>query len=123
MTYLDDILCEAKCCSATLGAKYAHELKFGELTDETKYNLLKLNGFIRTLCRNKGEVIHKRKVIPVKNVDFSDLQRQNKYLTLKHKHITVCEKEEISPCLPDSEISHIIEQVKLLCSTCNCKCN
>lgn len=122
MICLDDIICEAKCCSATFGAKYAHEAKFGELTEESRWNLRKLNGFIRTLERNHTTVKYKKELKPIENISFSDLERQNKYLTLRHKQISVCIKQEISPCLPVSELQHIIEQIRLLCSTCNCKC-
>lgn len=123
MICLDDIICEAKCCAACLGAKYAHDFKYGESTNETKYNFLKLMSFIRTLCRNQTTYTYNKELVAVQNVEFSSLQKQNSFLTLTNNKVVVCTKTEISPCLCDSEISHIIEQVKLLCSTCNCNCN
>ena len=115
---LNDIICDAKSCSAVLGAKYAHDFKFGEATEETKWNLLKLNGFMRTLSRNHETIKYKKEKIKKTSADFSSLEKKNKYLSLKCDTITVCTKTKISPCLCDSEIKHIIEQIKLLCITC-----
>lgn len=117
---LDHILKIANCCSATLGAKYAYEYKYGELSEDTKWNFLKINNFIRTLCRNMEIIKYKKETVKKTSVDFSSLHKSNKYLSLKCDTITVCTKTKISPCLSDSEISHIIEQIKLICNTCGC---
>ena len=119
---LDDIICEAMCCSATLGAKYAHDFKFGEATEETKWNFLKINSLIRTLLRNGEVVKYTKETVKKTSADFSSLQKTNNYLSLKHDTVTVCVKTKICPCLAHSEINHIIEQIKLLCTTCKCSC-
>lgn len=110
------------CCSATLGAKYAHDFKFGEASDETKWNFRKLNNFIRTLSRNHETIKYKKEIVNKTITDFSSLEKKNSFLSLRHNTISVCVKTKISPCLSDSEINHIIEQIKLLCATCNCGC-
>lgn len=123
MRCLDDIICEARCCAATLGAKYIHDLKYGEASKETEWNFRKLHSFIQTLDRNHATVKYRKEVKAVTSVDFSALQRRNSFLSLRDRQVVTCVKEEIGPCLSDPEIDHIIEQVKLLCASCNCQCN
>jgi hypothetical protein len=120
---LDNIICEARCCAATLGAQYAKAFKYGEVTDTHLWNFRKLHSFIQTLDRNHVTVKHKKELKAVSSVNFSALEKQNSFLSLKHTHRVVCVKEEIGPCLSDSEIDHIVEQIRLLCSSCNCNCN
>jgi hypothetical protein len=122
MRCLDDIICEARCCAAMLGAKYAHALKYGEETDELKWNFRKIHSYILTLNRNHTTVKYKKELRPVTSVNFSALEKKNSFLSLRNTQVVTCVKEEISPCLSDSEIDHIVEQIKLLCANCNCNC-
>lgn len=123
--YLDieDVICEAKACSAVMGAKYAHDFKYGEISDQTEWDYRRLNSFIKTLERNKPIIIYVKEVSPVKSADFYSLKKQNSFLSLADTEFVTRTRTEISPCLSDSEIRHIIEQIKLICSICNCKCN
>lgn len=120
---LDDIICDARCCAATLGAKYAHELKYGEESQETIWAFRRLHSFIQTLERNHTTVKYRKEKSAVRSVDFSMLEKKNSFLSLRNMQVTTCVREEIGPCLSDSEIDHIIEQVKLLCASCNCNCS
>lgn len=120
---LDDIICQARCCAAHIGARLAHDTKYGEVTTETEWNFRKLMSFIQTLDRNHTTVKYRKEVKPMTSVDFSSLEKKKSFLSLRHNQVVTCVKEEIGPCLSDSEIDHIAEQVKLLCATCNCNCS
>lgn len=123
MTALDDIICEAKGCVIALAVKYANEIKYGEVSDISKWHFRQTVSYIRTLERNHTIVKHRKEISPVTSVDFNSLHKQNSFLSLRHAEVVTCIKTEISPCLSDSEINHIVEQIKILCSTYNCKCN
>lgn len=109
---------EAKSCSAALTKKYADAKVFGNHNDKLFYDLLMINTFIRTLERNqvKRKMIKKPILTDGSHVDFSALKRRNNVLILEAKEEFICEEVEISPCLSDPEICHILEQVKVLCS-------
>jgi hypothetical protein len=122
---LNAIICEAKCCSAELGRKHAKALSVGEDTPNTFYDLLRINAYIRTLERNKVKHEVKKGVKPITSgsVSFDALEKKDSFLTLPNKEVVVCTKTEIRPCLSDDEICKIVEEIKLLCSTCqNCNC-
>lgn len=123
MRCLDDIICEARRCAATLGAKYARALTYGQESDEITYNFRKIHSFLQTLERNHTTIKYKKERKTVTNVDFSALEKRNSFLSLRSNQVVTCVKEEISPCLSDSEIDHIAEQLRLLCAECNCHCN
>lgn len=122
MRCLDDIICKAKGCSAYLGAKYAKAFTYGENTEEMKYELMRLNGYIRTLSRNHETIKYKKEKVKVTSVNIDSLTRKNSSLYLKCDTKTVCTKTVVSPCLSDSEIDRIIEQINTICRECDC-CN
>lgn len=122
MECLDEIICNAKKCSVEMGAKYAHDFKYGELSEELKWNFLKLNGFIRTLLRNQGTIKYKKELGYPTTVSIDSLTKKKSFLYLRCEQRIICTKTKISPCLSDSEINDIVEQIKLLCSSCNCNC-
>ena len=115
---------EAKCCSAIAAEKFAVNATIGQDTDEDKYTLLRLNAYIRMLQRNVPEYKYKKRVVTdlPTSVSFDSLVKQNSFLTLKLNKRVVCEKIQSPSCLSDAEICHTIEQIKLLCSNCNCNC-
>ena len=117
------IICEAKCCSATFGAKYAKAAKYGEVSEQQYWDYLRLNAYIRTLERNLPEFKYKKEAKLLQNVSLDALEKKNSFLTLQNNVTVVCTKTEISPCLTDSEVCQIVEYIRLLCSTCNCDCN
>lgn len=123
---LDTIICEAKCCSANIANKYIRAVTFGNYNEALLFDLRRLNIYIKTLERNKTKVITEKKVISTfpKKVSFDSLQHNNKtlYLKTKTEEQEICIKTEIKPCLTDSEIQKIVEEIRLLCSTCNCNC-
>lgn len=121
---LDDIITEAKCCSGNLGHKVIRAAIFGNATDEMWFELMRLNSYIKTLERNKKKYITKKETVTVEpeKVDFNSLHHNEKTLYLKSEQKVICTKVEITPCLTDSDISKIIEEIRLLCSTCNCNC-
>lgn len=119
---LGELICDAQKCSANLGAKYAHAFTYGEASEELKWNFLTLNALLRTLIRNQGETVYKKEKVKVDSVSIDSLQKKNSFLYLKCDEKVVCKKTKISPCLSDSEISYIAEQIKLLCDSCNCNC-
>ncbi len=120
---LHEIICEAKCCSAVLGAKFAKATTYGEMTDQLYWDFMRLNAYIRTLERNETKYIHKKEKKQLQSVSIDVLEKKNSFLTLRHKETVVCTITEISPCLSDSEICQIVEHIRLLCATCNCNCN
>lgn len=113
---------EAKCCSANLAHKYVKAFSVGDDNEELFWNLLRVNAYIRTLERNKGEFKRYAKKVSLdgQQISFSMLKRKNNLLILEASDELVCVTEKIDPCLSDSEISSIIEKIKLLCSSCNC---
>ena len=123
---LDTIICEAKCCSAGIASKYIRAVTFGNDNKALYFDLRRLNTYIKTLQRNKKKIITTKQVVSLspKKVTLDSLKRNNKTLHLKTepKEQEICVKTEIMPCLTDSEIQKIIEEIRLLCSTCNCNC-
>lgn len=121
-------ICEAietaKCCSGKMAAKFVKAASTGDDTDELFYNFLRINAYIRTLERNKGEVKKYAKKVSLEGqeISFSMLKRKNNLLILEASDKLVCVTEKIEPCLSDSDVSSIIEKVKILCSSCNCNC-
>lgn len=115
---------EAKCCSGRMAANFVTYASTGDDTDELFYNFLRVNAYIRTLERNKGEIKRYSKKLSLEGqeVSFSMLKRKNNLLFLDSGDKLVCVTEKIEPCLSDSDISSIIEKVKILCSSCNCNC-
>jgi hypothetical protein len=122
---LEHIISEAKFCASNIAVSYAKAAGFGDNTDEMYFNLLRINAYIRTLERNRTVIKRQVKKIPIENqtITFSMLKKKNSFLTLETKEKTFCEEIKSEPCLTDSELQLIIEQVKLLCSSCNCNCN
>jgi len=125
MKCLKEIICEAKCCATDYAAKFADMLTFGRKDDEKYYNYMMLMTYIDVLERNQPEYIHvKDKVALVpKKIEFSSLTKQNNTLHLDIKEEVVCKEVRIEPCLPDSDLEKIVEQIKRFCSTCDCNCN
>ncbi len=115
---------EAKCCAGKLAHKHVKLTSTGDDSEEVYFNLLRLNAYIRTLERNKGEVKKYSKKVPIEGqeISFSMLKRKNNLLFLDSGDELVCVTEKIEPCLSDSDINSIIEKIKLLCSSCNCNC-
>lgn len=126
MECLNEIIKEAKCCSGNLAHKLIRELTFGNESEALSFDLARLNAYIRTLERNKTKVIHKKETIYVlpEKVSINSLQKKNNslYLNPKPEPKVICTEVEITPCLTDSEITTIIEEIRLLCSNCNCNC-
>lgn len=120
---LCSIIEEAKCCSANMAHKWVKLATFGNKEDEFYYDYLRLNSYIRTLERNQVEYKEIKVPINIQKVDFSSLRKQNNTLTLDSTQVQFeCVKIEIRPCLSDDEISKIVEEIRLLCSSCNCNC-
>lgn len=123
---LDEIIEEAKCCSASMSSRYIRDVEFGNETKELQFDYMRLNAYIRTLERNKCKIITKKEVVEYfpKKVSFSSLSKNKNslYLNQKPEKKVICTDVEIAPCLTDSEIRIIIEEIRLLCSTCNCNC-
>lgn len=106
-----------------MGALWAVRATHGEEDDKLYFDLLRLNGYIRTLCRNEKKFVHKKKKVPVTSVPFSHLVKHKSFLTLKENTKIVCEVTEIEPCLPENEVRSIVEKIKIMCPTCDCNCN
>lgn len=127
MTCLDDIISEAKCCAGNLGHRISRTVSFGNEDEILSFDFMRLMMYIRTLERNKTTFITERKVVyeTPEKVPLHSLQRNKKtlYLNQKPEPRVIYTKIEITPCLTDSEIRSIIEQIRLLCSNCNCECN
>lgn len=121
---LCNIIKEAELCAANMAHKYARAATFGDDTDEFYYQYLSLNAMIRTLERNQVKVVYEKEKIPIENqeITFSMLKKKNSFLTLELKDKFVCVKKTIEPCLGDYEVMKIVEQVKIICSSCNCNC-
>jgi hypothetical protein len=123
---LDTIICEAKCCSANIASKYIRAITFGNDDKALYFDLRRLNAYIKTLQRNKVKIITSKQLVSTlpKKVSLDSLQKKNKtlYLKAEPEEQEICVKTEILPCLTDSEIQKIIEEIRLLCSTCNCNC-
>ena len=92
---------DAKCCSLNMGAKWVNLAMYGDGYDEFFFNYLRLNAYIRTLERYKGESEKKKK------------------LTLNNPEPLLCGTKK---CLSNSEVCEIIEKVRLICSQCGCNC-
>ena len=126
MICLEEIICEAKCCSAGIAHKYIRAATFGNDDKALKFDLYRLNAYIRTLERNKTKTYTKKETVleTPKKVSFDSLQKNKNslYLNTKPEERVICTEVEIPPCLTDSEIQKIIEEIRLLCSTCNCNC-
>lgn len=123
---LDTIICEAKCCSANIANKYIRAVTFGNDDKALYFDLRRLNTYIKTLQRNKKKIVTNKHTVSTfpKKVSFDSLERNNKtlYLKTKQEEQEICVKTEIPPCLTDSEVQKIVEEIRLLCSTCNCNC-
>jgi len=123
---LDTIICEAKCCSANIAYKYIRAVTFGNYDKALYFDLRRLNTYIKTLERNKVKIVTEKQLVSIlpKKVSFDSLEHNNKtlYLKTKTEEQEICVKTEIQPCLTDSEIQKIVEEIRLLCSTCNCNC-
>lgn len=119
------IIEEAKTCSGELATKWVKEATFGNDTEETFYDLMRINSYIRILERNRKKVVYEKEKIPFENqlVSFSMLKKKNSFLTLELKDKYICVRKEIEPCLTDFDLRKIVEQIRLLCSTCNSCCN
>lgn len=126
MICLDDIIEEAKCCSGNLAHKKILAATFGNDDQALSFDFMRINAYIRTLERQKPRFITKEEIVYVtpQKVNFNSLQKNKNslYLNQKPEAKVVCTKVEITPCLTDSEIKKIIEEIRLLCSTCNCNC-
>lgn len=120
---LEQIICEARCCSANIGAKYANAATYGEATEELWWDLLRINAYIRTLERNLPRHIHIKEKVQLKSVDIGALEKIKSFLTLRNKEKVVCKTIEIEPCLSEADLCKIVEHIRLLCATCNCNCN
>lgn len=122
---LDDIIEEAKCCSGNLAHKKIRASTFGNDDKALSFDFMRLNAYIRTLERNKPKFKTIETVVPItqQKVNFNSLQKNKNllYLNQKPEAQIICTEVEIIPCLTDSEIQKIIEEIRLLCSTCNCK--
>lgn len=119
---LEEIIIEAKCCATSYAAKFVDSKTFGR-EDDSDYMMLMM--YIDVLERNKTThhfVKNKVAIVP-KKIDFSSLKKTNNTLHLNIQEAVVCEDVEVEPCLPDSDISKIVEYIKKRCSTCNCNCN
>ena len=121
---LDEIIKEAKCCSGKLGHKVARGLSFGNEDEELSFDLIRLNAYICTLEENEETYYTKKELVYNKKVDFNSLQKKNNnlYLNAKSEPRVVCTKIKMAPCLTDSEIQKIIEEIRLLCKSCGCNC-
>lgn len=122
---IEKVICEARACSAVYGAKHALLSIYGENTDESYWNMLRINMYINVLERNKPQCrITKKKVsIEGTKVSLHSLIKNKNYLSLSTDTKVVCTKQEISPCLPDKDLCAIIENVRLMCSDLTCNCN
>lgn len=123
---LQDIICDAKCCAAEYSKGFIDALTFGRgESDHRYYDYLILMMYIDVLERNQPKYIYvKNKIALVpKKIHFSSLKKENNTLHLDVKEEVVCEEVIIDPCLPDSDIEKIVEQIKRFCSTCGCNCN
>lgn len=125
MNCLKEVICEAKCCATDYAAEFVDMLTFGRSDDEKYYEYITLMMYIDVLERNQPEYIRvKNKVALVpKKINFSSLKKQNNVLHLDVKEEVVFEEVRIDPCLSDSDIEKIVEQIKRFCSTCDCNCN
>lgn len=127
MECLDQIIEEAKCCAGKLGHSVSQTVSFGNTDPSLTFDFMRLMAYIDTLERNKvtykmwEEVIYETP----KKVNLNSLHKSKKHLYLNQEpeRRVICHKEKILPCLSESEIRSIIEQIKLLCSNCNCDCN
>lgn len=117
---LCSVIDKAKRCAGKITARYAVERTFGNRNEALFYDMLRINAYIRTLERNQVSTrqIKSKKPLEGSTVDFSSLKKQNNVLILPTRCEIICTTLEVSPCLSDSEICKIMEQVTLLCSNC-----
>lgn len=122
---VDKAICEAKACSAVYGAKHALLSVYGEDTQESYWNMRRINMYIRVLERNKPQFRIKKEKVSVNGmkVSLDALIRNKDFLSLRTDTKVVCTKQEISPCLSASDLRTIIESVRLMCSDLTCNCN
>lgn len=116
------IIKEAEVCAGKISAQYAVSKTFGNTNEALFYDLLRINTYIRTLERNvpQKREIKSKKPLSGTTVDFSSLKKQNNTLILETEGEVICTTVEVSPCLSESEVCRIAEQVKTMCSVCNC---
>lgn len=121
---LSCIIEEAKCCSAHIAHSFAKKAIFGNETEEDYYALLRINAYIRTLERNTGTIKRYKEKVSLNSgeISMSMLKRKNNLLFLDSNDKYVCITKKIDPCLPDSDLRLIIEEIRLLCAQCNCNC-
>lgn len=122
---IERAICEARACSAVYGAKHALASIYGENNDETYWNMLRINMYIRVLERNKPQCRIKKEKVSLlgTKVSLDSLIRNKDYLSLRTATKVVCTKQEISPCLSNPDLRTIIENVRLMCSDLTCNCN
>ena len=122
---VQQLICEAKCCSVDYAEKHLLNTVFGNSNEEAMLDYETLLMYIDVLERNNPEAHYhtkeKVKIIPEK-IDISSLKKENNTLILDIKEKTVCKTVEIEPCLSDSDICKIKEHIKIMCSSCNCNC-
>jgi hypothetical protein len=123
MKCLDEIICEAKCCSTEYAAKFAEDKTFGRDTDNSDYFMLMM--YIDVLQRNTPSFIKlKAKVTTCpKKISFSSLKKENNKLFLDIREAVKCVDVKLDACLSDAELCKIIEEIKVLCNQCECNCN
>lgn len=124
MKCLKDIICEAKCCAVEYADSFVDAVTFGRDTESvTDYQMLMM--YIDVLERNYPEYVYVKEKIALvpQKIDFSSLKKENNVLHLDVKEEVVCKKVKIEPCLADSDLDKIIEQIKRFCSQCDCNCN
>lgn len=126
MECLEEIIAEAKCCAADMGHKHIMSARFGNDNKEAEFNMLRMNAYIRTLENNIPKFETKKEIVSIlpKKVSFDSLKKKNNFLYLNPipEEKVICTEVEITPCLTDSDIQAIIEEIRLLCVTCNCNC-
>lgn len=125
MKCLKDIICDAKCCAVEYAAGFIDSLTFGRSNDSRYDDYMTLMMYIDVLERNQQEYVYVKELVAMtpKKIHFSSLKKENNTLHLDVKEEVVCREIKIEPCLPDSDIEKIVEQIKRFCSTCGCNCN
>lgn len=123
MVDICEIIKDAECCAAKMAHKYSIVKSFGNEDDELFNSLMLINAYIRTLKRNVPETYTEKIPIPIESTDLSSLKRQNNVLILDIEQKYECVEKKTEVCLTDDEICRMYEEIKVICSLCNCNCN
>lgn len=117
-------IAEAKLALGNISGKYAKDYTYGNHTEATRTDMLRMQAYIWTMERNAGRnkalPINALKSLEGQKVEFSALKSQGNSLILDVKSYIHDSCVEYRPCLSDSEICQIVELARVLAYKYNC---